>query len=105
MLTGTPGVVAAAVARTLFASAPVVVVAGARHAAGLAAAVREADRAHAPLLLASSRAGAGADAAAGLRAGIRALHPGAVLAAGVAGNALSAQLPGVHVVTARPGCP
>ena len=105
MLTGTPGVVAAAAARTLFASAPVVVVAGASSAAGLASAVRQAGRAHAPLLLASSPAGAGTGATAALRAGIGALNPRAVLAAGVAGNALSAQLPGVHVVTAPAALP
>jgi hypothetical protein len=105
VLTGAPDVMTAALARTLFASAPVVVVADASRAAGLAAAVRQAGRTHAPLLLASSRASAGADAAAALRAGIRALHPRAVLAPGVAGNALSAQLPGVHVVTAPGGLP
>jgi len=101
VLTGAPDVVAAAAARTLFASAPVVVVAGASHDAGLAAAARQAGRAHAPLLLASS----GAGAATALRAGIRALNARAVLAAGVAGNALSAELPRVHVVTDRAGLP
>lgn len=102
VLTGAPDVMAAAVARTLFASAPVVVVADASQPAGLAAAAGEAGRVHAPLLLASSRAGAGA---AALRTGIRALNPRAVLAAGLAGSTLSAQLPGVDVVTAPAGLP
>jgi hypothetical protein len=105
VLTGAPDVVAAAVARTLLASAPVVVVAGASHDTGLAAAAGRAGRAHAPLLLASPRPGADADAQAALRAGIRALSPRAVLADGVAGNTLAAQLPGVHVVTAPAGLP
>jgi hypothetical protein len=103
VLTGAPDVVAAAVARTLFASAPVVVVAGASHDAGLAASASRAARAHAPLLLASPRPGAAAQAA--LRAGIRALSPRTVLADGVAGGTLAAQLPGVHVVTASAGLP
>jgi hypothetical protein len=89
----------------LFTSAPVVVVAGPGHAGGLETAAHQAGRAHAPLLLASSPGSAGAGAAAALRAGIRALDPRAVLAAGVAGNALSAELPGVHVVTAPAGLP
>jgi hypothetical protein len=98
VLGGRPDVVAAGVARTLFASAPVVVVAGANGPADLATAVIRAGHAHAPLLLTSSRAGAGAGSAV-LRAEITALHPRAVLAVGVTGNVLSAQLPGIRVVT------
>jgi hypothetical protein len=94
VLTGAPEVVAAAVARELFASAPVVVVAGADRPADRAAATL-AERAAAPLLLTS---GAGTGVAA-LRAEINALAPRAVLAVGVAGTVLSAQLPGIHVVT------
>jgi hypothetical protein len=95
VLAGAPEVVAAAVARELFASAPVVVVAGPGRPADRAAATL-AGRAAAPLLLTSGRAGTGA---AALRAEINALAPRAVLAVGVAGTALSAQLPGIHVVT------
>jgi hypothetical protein len=103
VLTGVPDVEAADVARMMFTSAPVVVVAGMGRAGGLETAAHQAGRAHAPLLLASSPGGGGA--AAALRAGIRALDPRAVLAAGVAGNALSAELPGVHVITAPAGLP
>ena len=125
-----PDVLAAGVARSLFASAPVVVVADANRPADLATAAAGAEQAHAPLLLTSAWAGAGtaasrthAGAEAGtvvgaatvaaakqrrgtatavsavLRAEINALHPRAVLAVGVARNELSAQLPGIHVVT------
>ena len=99
VLAGAPDAVTAEVARSLFTSSPVVVVAGAVDASGLGAAVSRADRAHAPLLLTSPRAGAEAGGAPALRTGIRALRPRAVLAVGVAEKALSAQLPGIHVVT------
>ena len=111
-------------AQRLFASAPVVVVASPSLPADLAAAARSALRAHAPLLLTSTppggtgpggasatparaaartvadhSAGTTAVVSAVLRAQIRALKPRAVLAVGVAGNALAAQLPGIRVVT------
>ena len=91
MLTGTAAVVAGETADRLFASAPVVVVASPSRAADLASAARSALRAHAPLLLTSPRASEAAQ--------IRALDPHAVLAVGVAGSVLSAQLPGIRVVT------
>jgi hypothetical protein len=93
---GAPDALAAGVARALFASAPVVVVASADRRADLAAAVRRAEQAHAPLLLTSSPAGTlvGAEVRE-----ISALHPRAVLAVGVAGDVLAAQLPGIRVVT------
>src|SRR5437868_12177492 len=103
VLTGTPEAVAAAAARRLFAAAPVVVVgSAAARPAGLAADAAQAARAHAPLLLTrvgQSDGDGDADAGAGaLRAEVRALHPRAVLAAGVAARGLAAQLPGVRVV-------
>ena len=125
VLAGAPDVVAEGVAQRLFASAPVVVVASPGQPADLAAAARSALRAHAPLLLLTSastsgtapggatttaartaaRTGSGhssgtaAVVSAMVRAQIRALDPRAVLAAGVAGNVLAAQLPGIRVVT------
>jgi hypothetical protein len=104
ILTGAPDVLTAGVARRLLASAPVVVVARANRPADLAAAIAHAEQAHAPLLLISSRAGAGAGKTAApvsavTRAEIYALHARAVLAVAMTGNALSARLPGIHVVT------
>ena len=100
VLAGPPQAVTASVAQALFAFAPVVVAASASHPADLASAVSRAGLAHAPLLLTSAQAGTGAGSAAALHTEIRALHPRAVLAVGVAGSALAAQLPGIHVVTA-----
>ena len=97
--------VAGGVALRLFASAPVVVVANPNQPADLAAAARSALREHAPLLLTSASAGrtapggAAAVVSAALRAQIRTLNPRAVLAVGIAGNMLAAQLPGISVVT------
>ena len=123
VLTGGPDVIAEGTADRLFASAPVVVVASPSLPADLPTAARAALQAHAPLLLTSTpTAGAGpggtsamparavrtvADYSSGttavvsavLRAQIRALEPRAVLAVGVPGNALAAQLPGIRVVT------
>ena len=122
VLAGAANVVAGSLAERLFASAPVVVVAGPGQSAELAAA-RSAQRAHAPLLLASARPGqaeaagatgkavravqAGPGRSSGpagvvtalLRAQIKALDPRAVLAVGMAGNVQAARLPGIHVVT------
>ena len=108
VLTGTPDVVAEDVAERLFASAPVVVVASPNPQAD-AAAARQALRAHAPLLLTASGSSPATTAmvsttatiavvSAALRAQIRALDPHVVLAAGVAADALAAQLPGIRVV-------
>jgi hypothetical protein len=105
---GAADILAVGVARALFASAPVVVVASADRPAGLTDAVRQAEQAHAPLLLttraarssarSSARPGAGALPGAAVRE-ISALHPRAVLAVGVARDVLAAQLPGLRVVT------
>ena len=124
VLSGSPDVIAAGTAHSLFASAPVVVVASPSQPADLPSAARLALQAHAPLLLTSAptvsaRSGGSkatpvrtaartvADYSAGtaavvsvvLRAQIRALDPRAVLAVGMPGNALAAQLPGIRVVT------
>jgi len=58
VLAGPAGVLAAGVAERLFATAPVVVVASVSDSAGLPAAAAAAERAHAPLLLASPAPGA-----------------------------------------------
>ena len=110
MLTGGPDAIAERTADSLFASAPVVVVASPSRPADLPAAARLALQAHAPLLLTSTptvgartvadySSGTAAVVSAPLRAQIRVLEPRAVLAVGVAGNVLAAQLPGVRVVT------
>ena len=107
VLAGAPDVVAEGMARRLFVSAPVVVVASADRPADLAAAARSARRSYAPLMLTSVRASDGAPGGATtiavvsavLRAQVRALDPRAVLAVGVAGNVLAAALPGIRVVT------
>jgi len=98
VLAGPPGTVSVGVARDLFAAAPVVVVASAGQPAGLGPAVIQAGRAHAPLLLMPSQLPAAAGSAAVITE-IRALHPRAVLAVGVAPGALAAQLHGIRVVT------
>jgi len=105
VLAGTPQAVTADVAQALFAVAPIVIAASANHPADLASAVSRAGRAHAPLLLTSAQAGTEAGSAATLHTQLRALHPRAVLAVGVARSALAAQLPGIHVVTGPAGLP
>jgi len=124
VLAGAPDVVAEGVAQKLFASAPVVVVVNPSRAADLTTAASQALQVHAPLLLTSALtggAGSGgattmavriaartvsgrtsstaAAASAALRARIRALDVRTILAVGVAGNVLGAQLPGIRVVT------
>src|ERR1700722_2989500 len=92
-----PAALTAAFARTLFASAPVVVVSG---TAGRAPQVAGADAraAHAPVLLASTTTATGL---AQLAASARALHPVAVLTEGLPAawpRQLAARLPGGKVV-------
>ena len=92
-----PAALTAAFARTLFASAPVVVVSGTARQA-LQAAGADARAAHAPVLLASTTT---ATVLAQLAASARALHPVAVLTAGLPAawpRQLAARLPGVKVV-------
>jgi hypothetical protein len=92
-----PSMLTADLARTLFTSSPVVVVSG---TAGteVAAAAAAARNAHAPLLLTSPATAQGAIQVA---VSVRALHPRAVLAAGLPAaeqRELAARLPGVKVV-------
>ncbi|HET9080332.1 MAG TPA: hypothetical protein VFO01_07430 [Trebonia sp.] len=98
VLDGTaPGTLTAALASTLFASSPVVVVSGGTGAA-LAAAAKDARAAHAPLLLAAPDPGGQAQVAVS----VRALHPAAVLAEGMTAAAqrqLASALPGVKLAT------
>jgi hypothetical protein len=92
-----PAALTAAFARTLFASAPVVVVSGTAGQA-LQEAGADARAAHAPVLLASTATATGL---AQLAASARALHPVAVLTAGLPAawpRQLAARLPGVKVV-------
>src|SRR5215469_339156 len=100
VLAGAPDALAAGVARALFSSAPVVVVADSGHSADVSAAATRAGLAHAPLLLAT-----GAKAGAATRTEIASLHPRAVLAVGVARKALAAQLPGTRVITSPAALP
>jgi hypothetical protein len=93
VLAGPPDALATGVAHALFSSAPVVVIAGSDRPAAVSAAAR-AEQAHAPLLLAT-----GATVGAATQAEIGSLHPRAVLAVGVGGKALGAQLKGTRVVT------
>ena len=97
VLAGAPDALAAGMARALFSSAPVVVVADVSRPADVSAAAAGARRVHAPLLLAT-----GATVGAETRAEIRSLNPRAVLAVGLSRQALRAQLPRTRVVT-RPG--
>jgi hypothetical protein len=102
-------------ARKLYVSAPIVVVAAA-DGTKLPAAVRQARAIHAPLLLApvpaqtsnKSTKSIASTAEAQLTAGIQALHPVAVLSAGLSASAtaaLSARLPGIRVVSSAADLP
>jgi voltage-gated potassium channel Kch len=91
-------------ARKLYASAPIVVVAAA-DGTKLPTAVRQARAIHAPLLLAPAAGNTGKTSASAedrLAAGIQALHPVAVLSAGLQASATAAlarRLPGIRVVS------
>ena len=96
---GTQAAQTARLARQVFASAPVVVVA-AQAPAPVRTALAAARTAHAPLLLTPATARARTAAViASLAATVRGLHPQAVLVAGLPAAALAAQLPGISVVT------
>jgi hypothetical protein len=100
VLAGRASADAAEIARRLFVSSPVVIVAQAGSRSALATAAIDAVRAHAPVLLASRPSGKPAKVLSSLtRAEIKALRPHAVLAVGVSGPALSAALGGIRVVT------
>jgi hypothetical protein len=103
VLAGTaPGALTAAFARTLFVTAPVVVVSVGPASPAAQAAARAA---HAPLLLAAQGTAA---AIAQLAASARVLHPVAVLAEGLTATAaaeLAKGLPGVKVVSRATALP
>src|SRR5690349_22923314 len=113
VLAGAPDQVAEGVASKLLTAAPVVVVTRPDRPASLAAAARSALRAHAPLLLTAERTNSGraisarsaGPASAALRSQIRDMRPQAVLATGLAGQALAAELPGIHVVSSPAALP
>jgi hypothetical protein len=98
VLTGSAEAISAGTARLLLAAAPGAVVAGAGSRATVSAAAAIAVRAHEPLLLTSADDNSRAQAAM-LRTEIKALDPSVVLAVGIPGPALSAELPGIKVVT------
>ena len=103
VLTGTAQDVAATTAALLFASAPTAVIADGSKPALVARAAAIAVQAHAPLLLTAGQPG---DAANGpLRAEVKSLNPGVVLAVGVPARELSALLPRLHVVIRASGLP
>jgi hypothetical protein len=100
VLAGPADAVAAQLARTLFASSPVVIVALAGSRYALAVAAVDARRAHAPVLLTSPRSAKRTKPVSPLtQADITSLHPLAVLAVGIPAGPLSAALRGIHVVT------
>lgn len=100
VLAGRASADAAQVARRLFVSSPVVIVAEASSHPALAAAAADALRVHAPVLLASRQQGRRATPLSPLaRTEIKVLHPRSVLAAGVPAGALAAALGGIRVVT------
>ena len=104
VVSGSPVVASADEARALLAVAPSAVVTSTSSYADIVRAAGLARRAHAPLLLMPA-AGTGTTAAqlaaqvTVLRDAVRALHPTAVLAVGVSRSALTADLPGVRLVT------
>jgi hypothetical protein len=102
VLAGSPAVISDNAATMMLADAPAVVVTSLTSRPAVSAAAATALRAYAPLLL--MPAGSGAELTA-LRSAIRLLHPSAVLAAGVPAAALSADLPGVRVVTSAAALP
>ncbi|MBO0833656.1 MAG: hypothetical protein J2P29_16970, partial [Actinobacteria bacterium] len=102
-LPSSPTAAAARLASQLFTRAPVVIVASSATPAGLATAVAQATRAHAPLLLGPA-AGSATDLAA-LRAAVRSLQPKAVLAAGLPADSVAAVLPHTRVVTSAQELP
>ncbi len=113
VLSGTAEDVAARTAALLFASAPAAVIADGSKPALVAKAAAIAVRAHAPLLLAADQPGRAGSGQTGtgpagngpLRAEIKSLNPGVVLAVGVPARELSALLPRVRVVVRASGLP
>ncbi|HEY2506505.1 MAG TPA: hypothetical protein VGI58_08305 [Streptosporangiaceae bacterium] len=101
VVSGSPATVSLELTSALFTAAPAVVVAAGDRPAQVSAAVAAATHAHAPLLLAASSG----QLSAAARAEARSLRPTAVLAIGLPATTLSAQLPGIKVVTAPAALP
>ena len=104
VLSGSPAAVSTGLARLLLSSAPSAVVADAASSRDVTAASAIARRVHAPLLLMSAPASAGAQAGA-VRSAIKALGTRTLLAVGVAGHTLTAGLPGVKLATSARALP
>lgn len=104
VLSGSPAAVSSGLTHLLLSSTASAVVANATSAADVNTASAVARRAHAPLLLMSSNGNEAAQASA-IRSAIKALDPRALLAIGVAGQALTAGLPGVKLVTSASALP
>jgi hypothetical protein len=104
VLSGSPAAVSSGLTHLLLSSAPSAVVANAASTADVTTASAIARRAHAPLLLMSGTGHEAAQAGA-IRSEIKALNPQALLAVGVAGQALTAGLPGVKLVTSASALP
>jgi hypothetical protein len=104
VLSGSPAAVSSGLTHLLFSSAPSAVVANAAITADVTMASAVARRVHAPLLL-MSRSGNEAAQASTIRSALKALDPHALLAIGVAGQALTAGLPGVKLVTSASALP
>jgi hypothetical protein len=105
VLSGPPASVAAQTARDLFAAAPVVIVANGGSRLAMAAAVRDAGRLHAPLLLASKSGTGTLTLGRAARAAIKRLRSVAVLAVGISPAMVMPRLHGVQVVTAASALP
>jgi hypothetical protein len=106
VVSGSPAAMAAEVAHRLFTSSPVVVVAnGEGSASMLALASTDARRASAPMLLTSIGQHPGLLLSGAAFAEIKALHPDDVLAVGVSGHVLAADLSGTNVVTSMSALP
>jgi hypothetical protein len=106
VVSGSPAAMAAEVAHHLFTASPVVVVAnGEGSASMLALAATEARRAAAPMLLTSTGQHPGLLLSGVAFAEIKALHPDDVLAVGVSGHVLAAELAGTSVVTSASALP
>jgi hypothetical protein len=106
VVAGSPSAVAAAVARRLFASSPVVVVAdGDGSPAALAAAASDARRESAPMLLSSVGRHRGLLLSSATVAEIRSLHAHDVLAVGLASGVVRAQLIRANVVASLSALP
>jgi CTP:molybdopterin cytidylyltransferase MocA len=102
VLSGPATQISARVAGEMFASSPVVVLANPAVPASLYAGARAAEDHAAPLLLAGDSAPLVSSA---VLAELTRLHPNYVLAEGLSASALSAELPGVSVVTSTSALP